>query len=223
MAALKTAMILAAGRGERLQPLTRVTPKPLLVVRGQPLIAHQLNWLREAGIESVVINLHHLGEQIEAFCGNGDRWGLNIRYSHEQTLLETGGGIQNALPLLGGEAFLVVNGDIFTTFTLATLSTLPAWADMHLLLTPRPEFRESGDFEYANGRVTARGDGFVYCGIAILHPGIFREVRQGAFSLRDLMFAAIAAGRGSAQVWDGYWTDIGSRAQLDAVNADPMD
>ena len=99
MAALKTAMILAAGRGERLQPLTRVTPKPLLVVRGKPLIAHQLDWLREAGIERVVINLHHLGEQIEAFCGNGDRWGLNIRYSHEQTLLETGGGIQNALPV----------------------------------------------------------------------------------------------------------------------------
>lgn len=219
MAELTTAMLLAAGRGERLRPLTDHTPKPLLEVRGRPLLAHQLSWLAAAGITDVVINLHHLGEQIEAFCGTGAAFGLNVRYSREAQLLETGGGIRKALPLLGEKPFLLLNGDIFTTFPLTSLIDLPDWADVHLLLTPKPSFRETGDFEMSGGRVTARGDAFVYCGIAILRPDLFRDVHPGVFSLRDLYFETVAAGRASAQVCTDYWIDIGAAAQLDAVNS----
>jgi MurNAc alpha-1-phosphate uridylyltransferase len=212
-------MLLAAGRGERLRPLTDHRPKPLIEVRGRPLLDWQLGWLQAAGIEDVVINLHHLGEQIAAHCGSGERYGLRIHYSREAERLETGGGIKQALGQLGGEPFLVLNGDIFTTFPLAALLDLPEWADVHLLLTPKPAYREAGDFTFAHGRVTARGDDFVYCGIAILRPSIFEHTPEGAFSLRDLFFDAMAAGRLSGQVWPGFWIDIGSQAQLDAANA----
>lgn len=218
MARVTTAMILAAGRGERLRPLTDRVPKPLLLVRGQPLLAHQLGWLKAAGITNLVINLHHLGEQIEAYCGNGSVHGLQIQYSHEPTLLETGGGVQKALPLLGNEPFLLLNGDIFTSFNLSELSDIPDWADVHLLLTPTPAFRTAGDFLYADGRVLERGGDHVYCGIAVLRPGLFQQRRAGAFSLRELFFEAAAAGRASAQLWCGDWTDIGSRDQLEAIN-----
>jgi MurNAc alpha-1-phosphate uridylyltransferase len=211
-------MILAAGRGERLRPLTDTTPKPLLEVRGRPLIAHQLQWLRDAGVRDVVINLHHLGEQIEAFCGDGSAFGLSIRYSPETELLETGGGIQNALPLLGPDPFLILNGDIFTSFPLESIRPLPEWADIHLVLTPRPPFRPSGDFEMRADRVTARGDSYVYCGISVLRPEIFAGHPTEPHSLRDHFFSAMAAGRLSAQIWEGEWTDIGSLEQLEAVN-----
>ena len=215
----KKAMILAAGRGERLRPLTDHTPKPMVEVRGEPLLAHQITWLKRAGIRELVINLHHLGEQIEAHFGSGSEHGVNIRYSREQTLLETGGGIVNALPLLGDAPFLILNGDIFTDFPFASLQALPDWADIHLVITPTPAYREAGDFEFANGRITARGQSYVYCGIAVLRPELFASDRAEPFSLRDRFFAAIDSGRISAQVWDGYWIDIGSQAQLDAVNA----
>ena len=219
MAKVQTAMLLAAGKGERLRPLTEHTPKPLIEVRGKRLLAHQLGWLRDAGIRDVVINLHHLGEQISEFCGSGEAYGLNIRFSRETELLETGGGIVNALPLLGDEPFLLMNGDIFTDFQLASLYDLPDWADVHLLVTPKPDYRAEGDFEFADGRITNRGDSFVYCGIALLRPELFKGVATGAFSLRDLFFKAIEDGRISAQVHDGYWIDIGSAEQLQAVNS----
>ena len=124
-----------------------------------------------------------------------------------------------AAPLLGEAPFLILNGDIFTDFPFATLAPLPDWADIHLVVTPTPDYREQGDFEVADNRVTARGTSFVYCGIAILRPQLFASDRAEPFSLRDRFFAAIERGRLSAQVWDGYWIDIGSQAQLDAVNA----
>jgi MurNAc alpha-1-phosphate uridylyltransferase len=212
-------MVLAAGKGERLRPLTEHTPKPLIQVRGKSLLAHQLGWLRDAGIRNVVINLHHLGEQISDFCGSGEAYGLKIRYSRETQLLETGGGIVNALPLLGDEPFLLMNGDIFTDFPLASLCNLPDWADVHLLVTPKPAYRTAGDFEFADGRITRRGEAYVYCGIAILRPELFTDAASGAFSLRDLFFKAIEKGRISAQVHNGYWIDIGSAEQLQAVNS----
>ena len=212
-------MILAAGRGERLRPLTDHTPKPMVNVHGEPLLAQQIAWLKRAGIRELVINLHHLGEQIEAHFGTGAGYGVNISYSREQTLLETGGGIVNALPLLGDEPFLILNGDIFTDFPFASLESLPDWADIHLVITPTPDYREAGDFEFADGRICARGQGYVYCGIAVLRPELFASDRAEPFSLRDRFFQAIDAGRISAQVWEGYWIDIGSQAQLDAVNA----
>lgn len=212
-------MILAAGRGERLRPLTDQMPKPMVGVQGRPLLAHQIEWLTQAGITDLVINLHHLGEQIEAHFGDGAEFGTHIRYSREETLLETGGGIVNALPLLGDAPFIVLNGDIFTDFPFTSLVALPDWADIHMVVTPKPGFRERGDFEFADGRITARGDSYVYCGIAVLRPEIFAADRAEPFSLRDRFFSAIDTGSLSAQVWVGNWIDIGSQAQLDAVNA----
>ena len=123
------------------------------------------------------------------------------------------------MPLLGNEPFLILNGDIFTDFPFTSLEVIPDWADIHLVVTPTPEFRDQGDFEVADGRVTARGTGYVYCGIAILRPGIFDRDRAEPFSLRDRFFQAIERGRLSAQIWEGYWIDIGTQAQLDSVNA----
>jgi len=214
-------MILAAGRGERLKPLTDHTPKPMLVVRGRPLLEHQIDWLHRAGIREVVINLHHLADQIENHFGDGKRFGVSIRYSLEAQLLETGGGIVKALPLLGTDPFLILNGDIYTSFPLSDLNPLPDWADIHLVVTPRPDFRAAGDFEVSSDRVIGRGDAYVYCGIAILRPELFANDEEEPFSLRNHFFEAIESGRISAQIWPGFWTDIGDQGQLDAVNAEP--
>jgi N-acetyl-alpha-D-muramate 1-phosphate uridylyltransferase len=212
------AMILAAGRGERLRPLTDHVPKPLMDVGGQPLLAHQLGWLAAAGFSEVVINLHHLGEQIADRFADGSAWGLRIQYSRETQLLETGGGVVQALPLLGGDPFLLMNGDIFTDFPLGCLpSSLEPGVEAHLVVTPRPAFRERGDFDVADGRVTARGDGQVYCGIAILDPVALAGRRAEPFSLRDVYFDLVDRQALAAQIWEGYWTDIGSIDQLEAV------
>jgi len=205
------AIILAAGRGARLAPLTDTTPKPLLPIKGQPLIVRQLQQLRAANITHVVINLYHLGDLIERALGNGEKFGMQIAYSHEQSLLETGGGIKNALPLLEEEEFIVCNGDIYTDFDFSSLpDTLAPNDTAHLVLTPTPNTRARGDFEYSQGRVTQRGDDFVYCGISIFSQRIFANSPEGAFSSRDLMFEAIEQGQLSAQVHKGQWTDIGT-------------
>ncbi len=213
------AMILAAGRGTRLAPLTDGTPKPLLPLAGRPLIEWQVQALAAAGIRELVINLHHLGEQIADHLGDGSRFGLMIQYSRETALLETGGGIVNALPLLGDETFWLLNGDIYTDFDFATLPTRLAPGDRaHLVLTPTPAYREAGDFEYAAGRVTARGDAYVYCGIAVIDPELFAG-QTGHFSLRDCYFDNLTRGRVSAQVHGGDWHDIGTLAQYEALKA----
>lgn len=213
------AMILAAGRGERLRPLTDRIPKVLADVAGKPLLAHQLGWLAAAGIREVVVNLHHLGQQIVDTIGDGSRFGVRVRYSLEPQLLETGGGVVKALPLLGGDPFLVLNGDIYTDCPLSDLPTRPPdGALCHLLVTPRPSFRTQGDFDLAGGRVVARGEGYVYCGVSVLDPTALTGYDSRPFSLRDVFFALMAQGALTAQVWDGYWTDIGSQAQLDALN-----
>ena len=213
-------MILAAGRGERLRPLTDRTPKPLIPVAGKPLIAHQLQWLQAAGITEVVINLHHLGAQIEAFCGDGRDFGVHIRYSREEVLLETAGGIANALPLLGSAPFLLLNGDVFTDFDFSHLPQRPpAWADLHAVLTPTPEYREHGDFECADGRITGRGETYVYCGIAVVDPAWLAHLPAEPHSLQQPLFEAVHRGRASAQIWTGDWIDIGTPAQLAEANA----
>ncbi|MEQ8857218.1 MAG: nucleotidyltransferase family protein [Pseudomonadales bacterium] len=213
-------MVLAAGRGERLRPLTDRLPKVLAEVGGEPLLAHQLRWLANAGIRDVVINLHHLGEQIVAAVGDGRRYGVHVRYSLEPELLETGGGLVKALPLLGSDPFVLLNGDIYAEFDFATLPQHPARGNLaHLLVTPRPAFRERGDFKVEDARISARGDDYVYCGIAVVDPAALAGRRVEPFSLRDVFFELMDRGALGAQVWRGYWSDIGSLDQLQAVDA----
>ncbi len=173
-------MIFAAGRGERLRPLTDHTPKPLIAVAGEPLLERQLRQLAAGGVRDVVINLHHLGELIEQRIGDGSRFGLKVRYSREPQKLETGGGLHKALPLLGEGPLWLLNGDVVMTLPLATFpQLLPEGSDMHLLLTPRPEARERGDFEFDGARITGWGDGFVYAGMALIDSAYFRNFALG--------------------------------------------
>lgn len=207
------AMILAAGRGERLRPLTERIPKPLAPIGGEPLILHQLRWLRRAGVREAVVNVHHLAERIEAAVGSGAGAGVRVCYSREDALLDTGGGIVRALPLLGSEPFIVLNGDIWTGFAFERLlSARPAKA--HLVLKPAAA-ATAGDFRFEAGRV--RRDGardLTYCGIAVLHPALFAAAPPAPFSLRELLFAAADAGELEGEAFDGMWIDIGTPQRL---------
>src|ERR1700712_678669 len=190
------AMILAAGKGERLRPLTLHTPKPLVRVGGVPLIEYHLRALEAAGVAEVVINHAWLGQQIEDYLGDGHRLGLNIRYSPEGEPLETGGGIFRALPLLGDEPFLVVNGDIWTDCDFAGLAA-PLKGLAHLVLVDNPLHHPGGDFALVDGQV--RDDAslprLTYSGIAILHPQLFAGCSDGAFKLAPLLRDAMAKGQ----------------------------
>ena len=210
-------MILAAGRGERLRPLTDRTPKPLIPIAGEPLIAHQLRWLARAGIADVVINLHHLADAIETALGDGSAFGVRIAYSRETTLLETGGGIVKALPLLGAAPFMVLNGDIWTDYPFERLRLVRDEDLAHLVLVPTPPNRTAGDFGLVADRVTRSQRSLVYCGISLLDPALFDSAPRGPFSLRDLLFDAANAGRVGGEIWSGRWIDIGTHDQLDAV------
>jgi MurNAc alpha-1-phosphate uridylyltransferase len=211
-------MILAAGRGERLRPLTDHVPKPLLPIGAQPLIVHQVQWLAAAGIRDIVINLHHLGEQIEQRLGDGSALGVTIRYSREAALLETGGGIQHALPLLGDAPFVILNGDIWTDYPLRRLPNTLGGDLAHLVLTRTPANRQEGDFGLSGDRVKRGAERpYTYCGIALIAPALFDAAPPAPFSLRILFFEAIARGRIGGELWTGEWTDIGTPDQLDAV------
>jgi len=211
------AMILAAGRGERMRPLTDHTPKPLLPVAGQPLIVHYLEALAGAGVRDVVINLSWLGEQIRAALGDGGRWGLRIAYCDEgPQALETGGGIFNALPLLGNEPFLVVNGDVWTDYPFEALLRPPR--DLaHLVLVSNPAHHPDGDFGLQGGR-SADGDGgqqrFTFSGIGVYRRELFDECRPGPFRLAPLLQAAAAAGRVDGEYYAGGWQDVGTPERL---------
>ena len=205
------AMILAAGKGTRLAPLTDTTPKPLLKLAGKPLIVWQIEALAAAGVQQIVINLHHLGQQISDTLGDGRQYGVVITYSHERELLETGGGIVNALPLLGDEPFWLLNGDIWTDFNFDQLpQNLPENRPAHIVLTAKPANRTEGDFTYQDGLVTGRGGSYVYCGIAVINPQLFSGQATRHFSFRDTLFALIESGKLSAQVHAGLWHDIGT-------------
>jgi MurNAc alpha-1-phosphate uridylyltransferase len=207
-------MILAAGRGERLRPLTDHTPKPLIEIGGEPLIVHQLRWVARAGVVDVVVNLHHLAEKIRARVGSGKEWGVRVRYSVEETLLETGGGIVRALPMLGDAPFLVLNGDIWTDYSFSEVVRRELQGSLHLVLTATPEGRD-GDFDLVDGYVV-RGDTrpLTYCGISIVSPALFADAPSGPFSLRDYMFSEAAKRRVTGERFDGRWTDIGTPEQL---------
>jgi MurNAc alpha-1-phosphate uridylyltransferase len=206
------AMLLAAGRGERLRPLTDAVPKPLLLAGGQPLIVWQLQRLSACGIQEVIINCSWLAEQLPAALGTGERWGLHIRYSFEPyPALETGGGIFQALPVQGTEPFLLVNGDIYNDIDYAALR-LPPGALAQLVLVPNPEHHPRGDFDWQGERLT-------YSGVALIDPQLFAGCEAGRFALAPLLFQARDAGRLGLQKHSGYWLDVGTPqrlAQLDA-------
>jgi MurNAc alpha-1-phosphate uridylyltransferase len=211
-------MILAAGRGERMRPLTDTLPKPLLEAGGHSLIEHHVHALVAAGFDRLLVNHAYLGTLIEAHLGDGTRYGARIDYSREgDTGLETGGGIHRALPWLGAEPFLVVNADIWTDFPFATLA---AQADglAHLVLVANPPHNPHGDFVLDAGRIANDGaQRLTYSGIAVLHPELFAGQAPGRFPLAPLLRAAATAGRVSGERYDGDWQDIGTPASLEAL------
>ncbi len=227
------ALILAAGRGQRMRPLTDHTPKPLLALAGKPIITWQIERLRDAGIVDLVINLGWLGAHIPAALGDGRALGVHIAYSEEpQDAYETGGGIATALPLLGGAGaapFVVVSGDIHTDFdyarlhaTAARIAAAPHTTLAHFVLTDNPPHHPQGDMALdASGRVQRHGQRLNYGNIGVFHPALFadRPVRQ-AWKLFPWMFAQVDAGRVSGEHYRGAWHNLGTPEQLAALDAE---
>ena len=218
------AMILAAGRGERMRPLTDHTPKPLLRAGGHCLIEYHILALARAGIGELVINHAHLGGQIEAALGDGSRYGVRIAYSAEGEgqALETGGGIYRALPLLGREPFLVVNGDIYCDYPFEQLSTAPEGL-AHLVLVDNPPHNPEGDFILADGQVgseaTHGATRLTFSGIGLYRPALFDGCEDGAFALAPLLRQAMDRGLVSGEHYRGLWMDIGTPQRLEQLDA----
>ena len=212
------AMILAAGRGERMRPLTGDRPKPLLEAGGQALVEYPLRALAAAGITTVVINLSWQGAKLRQRIGDGSRYGLRIAWLDEGPVaLETGGGLLNALPLLGPEPFWVVNGDVWCDFPFPPRRLSPGSLG-HLLLVPNPAHHPAGDFALCDGLV--RRDGtprHTYSGIALLSPALFAGSQPGRFPLAPLLYAAADSGLLAGELYDGAWSDIGTPARLEAL------
>lgn len=217
------AMILAAGRGERMRPLTDHTPKPLLLVRYKPLIVWHIEHLVAAGFTELVINHAHLGSRIETALGDGSQFGAQICYSPESIALETAGGIANALPLLGDEPFIVVNGDIFCDYDFAQLRNVQLHDDMaHLVLVNNPEHHPQGDFYLSNSRLVETADvpKLTFSGIGLYHPRLFHNLTRGhPAPLAPLLRAEIAHGQIGGAHHQGEWVDVGTPERLRALNA----
>ena len=222
------AMVLAAGRGERMRPLSDRTPKPLLSVGGKPLIGHMLQGLARAGVHDVVINLSWLGAQIREALGDGAAFGVRIRYSEEGPVpLETGGGVLHALPLLGTEPFLVVSGDIWTEFDFGELThaagraaILDPGADARIVLVRNPAFHPCGDFGLEADRVIERAtETLTYANIGLYRRELFADCKPGRFPLVEPLRRAIAAGRLQGQRFDGAWMNLGTPEQLAMLDA----
>jgi len=212
------AMILAAGRGERLRPLTDRTPKPLLEVGGRTLIEWQIERLSRAGIRDFVINTAHLGAQIEAFLGDGRRYGARFSFSHEPAgALETGGGIRQALHLFEGAPFIVANADVWIEFDFTRLPRLDD--DLaHLLLVPNPTHHRTGDFSLRAGRVANDGDTrHTFAGVAVYSPALFERHAPGRFPLAPLLRDAADRGLVGGQLFEGCWIDVGTPERLQEV------
>ncbi|MDC1435656.1 nucleotidyltransferase family protein [Gammaproteobacteria bacterium] len=221
------AMILAAGKGERMRPLTEKTPKPLIPVGGKPLIEYLIESLNKAGFTDLVINHAWLGEQVELALGDGSRFGSNIVYSAENEPLNTAGGIIKALPLLGDEPFLVVNGDIWTDYSFSSLNVYSDLEELaHLVMVTNPPQHPLGDYVLdSNNYLSLRDpnlttqEALTYCGIAVLHPKLFEGLSVEKLPLADLYEAAIKQKQISAEHYQGEWFDIGTVDRLKELNA----
>lgn len=212
------AMILAAGRGERMRPLTDNTPKPLLKVHGKALIEHHIEALVGAGIHDIVINHAWLGEQIEESLGGGERYGASIVYSPEGIALETGGGIYKALPLLGTEPFVVINGDVLTDFPYAKLPRNPTGI-AHLVFVPNPPHNPDGDFGLDDGYAAQDAiQKYTFSGIGVYRANLFSQCRPGTFPLAPLLSSAMDKKLVTAELYRGRWVDIGTPQRLQEIN-----
>ncbi|GGD90597.1 N-acetylmuramate alpha-1-phosphate uridylyltransferase MurU [Caballeronia grimmiae] len=223
---LKTAMIFAAGRGERMRPLTDTCPKPLLEAGGKPLIVWQIERLAAAGIETIVINHAWLGEKIEASLGDGSPWGVELRYSPESEALETAGGIAQALPLLGSGVFIAVSGDVFCDFDYtalrdrATALARDELPGMHLVMVPNPPFHPRGDFALIDGALALDGEPRLTFGnIGLYDTRMFRDLAPGTRrALTPYYRETIAEGRATGELYAGRWENVGTPAQLQALD-----
>jgi MurNAc alpha-1-phosphate uridylyltransferase len=216
------AMLLAAGRGERLRPLTDAVPKALVEAGGKPLIVWHLERLARAGFRDAVINVSHLGERIIERVGDGGGYGLRLHYSRERERLETAGGIANALHLLGREPFLLVNADVYCECDFARLRAIPLGERLaHLVLVPNPPHRPKGDFSLRAG---ALGDEaaprYTYAGVAVMAPSLLDPVRPGEKApLAPLLYEAAARGRLGGELYEGLWQDVGTVERLAELEA----
>jgi MurNAc alpha-1-phosphate uridylyltransferase len=216
---MKTAMILAAGRGERLKPFTERTPKALCIIKNKPLIEHHVINLAKAGFERIIINHAYLGGQIRQHLGNGARWGIEICYSPEPPGgLETGGGIVNALPLLGDQPFVTVNADIYTDFDFTHLNPLEKNSIHVILVNKNPALKHHGDFGLVNQYQLSTNPEYTLAGICCYHPTVFADCKQGRYSVVPLIKHYAQQNRATASVYEGIWFDIGSVERLHAAN-----
>lgn len=220
------AIVLAAGRGERMRPLTDALPKPLLAAGGRALIEWQVLGLARGGFTELVVNHSHLGGLIERALGDGSRFGVSIRYSHEPTALETAGGVARALPLLGDEPFAVVSGDIHTDFDYGTLrgpvesiARDPGAHAAHFVLVDNPPFHPEGDMGLAGGRITRAGPRLTYANVSVFHPGPFRAIAPGtALRLFPWAYRLVDEGRVTGERHVGSWDNVGTPDQLAALD-----
>jgi MurNAc alpha-1-phosphate uridylyltransferase len=222
MSQVTTAMLLAAGRGERMRPFTDTRPKPLAPLIGKPLIQHHVEKLASAGIKRIVINLAWLGNQIRETLGDGTQFGVQLLYSDEgPTALETGGGIFQALPLLGNNPFWVVSADLWTDFAFDQAGQRLQEPDLaHLVMVANPDFNMSGDFNLSSGRITESvGERLTYASLALFRPELFVGCLPGRYSVVPLLKAAIQKNLVSGEVFSGGWFNIGTSAQLQEVDA----
>ena len=218
------AMILAAGMGNRMRPLTLHTPKPLLEVGGKPLIVWHIEKLQKMGVQEIVINTAWLGEKLADALGDGSQFGVKILWSHEGEGLETAGGIINALPLLGNEPFILVNGDVWTTMDFAPLLNVQLQDDLaHLVLVENPIQHPQGDFILAANKAytfeqARSGENLTYSGVAVMHPQMFVGLESGKRPLAPLLKQAMQQEKISAQKLQGVWVDVGTPERLNALD-----
>lgn len=218
------AMILAAGLGNRMRPLTLHTPKPLLEVGGKPLIVWHIEKLAAIGVNEIVINTAWLGEKLAQALGDGSQFGIKILWSHEGEGLETAGGIINALPLLGDEPFILVNGDVWTTMDFAPLLNVELGENLaHLVLVQNPEQHPNGDFTLADGKAYTfdqqiSGENLTFSGVSVIHPKMFAGLEAGKRPLAPLLKAAMLENKIAASKLTGIWVDVGTPERLNALD-----
>ena len=222
---MRHALILAAGLGERMRPLTDTTPKPLLEVHGKPLIVHHIEKLAAAGVNYIAINTSHLADQFPDVLGDGSRWGVRLRYSYEgPTPLETGGGMLKALPLLGNDPFIVVSADIWSDIDYAALPWQPNGV-AHLVMVPNPDFHPKGDFALLDGELhdedaPASAQRLTFGNVGIYRPEIVAGEAPGKFKLAPMYRRAIGQRKLSGERYDGFWRNVGNPAQLEQLRAE---